>query len=141
MSCALGYAIERKYHNISEVGMLANIMASKLKEDVPVKAALPPFWLQHFGGSITIDEYRKHCPTNVLTQIESPMVSYSLMTSVEARPGTIVQAEPKMPKVNTTSENTSTGLYHEYFEQHNDERETKRKKTQAKGGLSNFIKK
>ena len=63
------------------------------------------------------------------------MVSYSLMASKESQGAQ--SATVKMPNIKTTS---STGIYHEYFNNRDGEGKDAKRKKISKGGLGNFIK-
>ena len=150
LQCALGYAIERKYHNMTDIGIFINIMAQKMKLPVPVRPARPPFWLKQFGGPMTIEEFREETPAN-LHCLEQPMISYSLAAGVAAQEGQsapVAQTTTSMPRMNTSSH--ASGIYHDFYTE-NERKEARRpvvendqpkrvKVEKSKGGLSSFIK-
>jgi hypothetical protein len=145
--CAGGWAIERKLHCNSDVMMLLNIQAQKSGAKVPIAPAPPAEFLEVFGGSMSLEEFRSISATsrqvNVLTdnQISLPV----MLEGWGQQPSTVnikQQSKPASDFVDNAGAPNPDAPYSKFLESKKRAPSTmaKKKKASASGPLSSFIK-
>ena len=144
--CAAGWAIERKLHCNSDVMMLLNIQAQKSGASVPVVPAPPAQFLNVFGGSMTLEQFRSISATSQQTTVLADnQISFPLMLEgwgqVPSTEDTKKQSKPASDFDNADAPNPDAP-YAKYLESKKRAPSTmaKKKKTSAAGPLSSFIK-
>jgi len=145
-SCAVSWIIERKMHTTSDILMHVNVAASKQNVKLPIARAPPTYFLEDFGGCMSIDQFRAigidSIPVKVLTE---PCLSYPIAIEGWKQDDQKVLTT-KMSGQKETQEVTR-GLYHEFYEKHakntpTDEptkRRRQQKVTVRSGPLASFI--
>ena len=145
-SCAVSWIIDRKMHTTSDILMHVNVAASKQNVKLPIARAPPMYFLEDFGGCMSIDEFRTigidSTPIRVLTE---PCLSFPIAIEGWKQDDHKVLTPKKSGQKEPQA--VTRGLYHEFYEEHatktpTDEptkRRRQQKVTVRTGPLASFI--
>ena len=121
-SCCAGWAVERRWHGLDGIMLNLNVLARLLGWPTPVLPALPACTLVHFGGPMSLEEFRGRGGQGVTCLPPStrrpPLVAYKSEIE-EVNAGTTAPPRPPPRRRRATPATAPTvtrGLYHDFYE-------------------------